>query len=123
MTLPSIISRNQAQVNSDITIKGNENTIGSTVTTLYTVPAGKKTVVKSGAARFVSGGANALLEVLVGGERVHRETAAPSPPILQDIGTIKGMTMEAAETIQLQGDSGSNNGSMNFSFTLTELPA
>ena len=123
MTLPSIISRNQIQVNSDITIKGNENTIGSTVTTLYTVPASKKTVIKSGAARFVSGGANALLEVLVGGERVHRQTAAPSPPVLQDIPTIKGMTLEAAETIQLQGDSGSNNGSMNFSFTLTELPA
>ena len=123
MTLPSIISRNQIQTNSDITIKGNENTIGSTVTTLYTVPTGKKTIVKSGAARFVSGGANALLEVLVGGERVHRETAAPNPPILIDIPTIKGMTLEAAETIQLQGDSGSNNGSMNFSFTLTELPA
>jgi len=114
--------RGVSQTVQDTTVKGNSTVIGTTVVVLYTVPGGKKARVKSGASRFVSGGANTFLQVNVGGERVVRETAAPSPPILQDIATIKGMVLEAGETIELEGDSGSDNGSMNFTFTFEELP-
>ena len=123
MTLPSIISRNSVQVNTDQSVSGNENTIGTAVITLYTVPANKKAILKSAAARFVSGGANTNLDILIAGQRIFRETAAPSPPVLQDIPNVKGMVLIAAQTITLVGDSGSNNGSMNFFFTFTELPA
>ena len=123
MTLPSIISRNSVQVNTDQSVGGNENTIGTTVITLYTVPSNKKAILKSAAARFVSGGANTNLDIVIATQRVFRETAAPSPPVLQDIPNVKGMVLIAAQTIQLLGDSGSNNGSMNFFFTFTELPA
>ena len=100
MTLPILVSRNQAQVNSDITVKGNRNTIGTTVITLYTVPTGKKAILKSAAARFVSGGANTNLDVVMATQRVFRETAAPSPPVLQDIPNVKGMVLTAGQTIQ-----------------------
>ena len=123
MTLPSIISRNSVQVNTDQSVGGNENTIGTTVITLYTVPANKKAILKSAAARFVSGGANTNLDVVIATQRVFRETAAPSPPVLQDIPNVKGMILTAGQTITLVGDSGSNNGSMSFFFTFTELPA
>ena len=123
MTLPSIISRNSVHVNTDQSVGGNENTIGTTVITLYTVPTNQKAILKSAAARFVSGGANTNLDVVIGNQRVFRETAAPSPPVLQDIPNVKGMVLTAAQTITLVGDSGSNNGSMNFFFTFTELPA
>ena len=123
MTLPSIISRNSVQVNTDQSVGGNSAIVGTAVVTLYTVPANKKAILKSAAARFVSGGANTNLDVVIGAQRVFRETAAPSPPVLQDIPNVKGMVLIAAQTIQLLGDSGSNNGSMNFFFTFTELPA
>ena len=123
MTLPQLVSRNQTQGIQEQSLKGNENTIGTTVITLYTVPSSKKAVLKSAGARFVSGGANTNLDVLMAGQRIFRETAAPSPPVLQDIPNVKGMVLTAGQTITLVGDSGSNNGSMNFFFTFTELPA
>jgi len=123
MALPTVVSRNAAQKILDQSVLGNENTIGTTVTTLYTVPTGKKAKITAAAARFVSGGANTNLDVLIAGERVFRESAAPSPPVLQDIPNIKGAVLVAGETITLVGDSGSDNGSMNFAFTFTELPA
>lgn len=123
MGLPQIIARNASQVTGDTSIKGNRNTVGTTVIDLYTVPAGKKAIIKGASARFVSGGANTLLQVLVAGERVFRETSAPSPAVLQDIPNVKGMVLLAGETISLSGDSGSDNGSMNFLFTFQELPA
>jgi len=118
-----LVVRGTSQVNTDQSIGGNRTTIGTTVITLYTVPANKKAIIKSAAARFVSGGANTLLDVDMAGQRIFRETAAPSPPVLQDIPNVKGMVLVAAETIELSGDSGSDNGSMNFFFTFTELPA
>ena len=123
MTLPSIISRNSVQVNTDQSVGGNSAILGTAVVTLYTVPANKKAILKSAAARFVSAGANTNLDILISGQRVFRQSAAPSDATLQDIPNVKGMVMIAAETIQLLGDSGSNNGSMNFFFTFTELPA
>jgi len=123
MGLPQIVARNQSQVTGDTSLKGNENSIGTTPTILYTVPAGKKAIVTAAAARFVSGGANTNLDITIAGERIFRESAAPSPPVLQDIPNVKGMVMLATETIVLLGDSGSDNGSMNFLFTFNELPA
>ena len=123
MTLPSIISRNSVQVNTDQSVGGNSTIVGTAVVTLYTVPANKKAILKSAAARFVSAGANTNLDLVIATQRVCRETAAPSPPVLQDIPNVKGMVLTAGQTITLIGDSASNNGSMNFFFTFTELPA
>ena len=117
------VARNVSQKIQEHSIKGNRNTIGTTVIVLFTVAAGKKVIIKSAAQRFVSGGANTFLQILIGGERVSRETAAPVPPVLQDIPTAAGKQLNAGDTIVLSGDSGSNNGSMNFFITFVELPA
>jgi len=114
--------RGATQSIQEQTLIGNRNDIGTTVITLYTVPAGKKARIIGATRRFISGGANTLLDIDMGGERVVRDTAVPSPPIDQDIPTVKNMVLVAGETIELSGDSGSDNGSMNFWITYEELP-
>ena len=120
MTLPRIISRNTIQTIPEKSLKGNSNVIGTTFVTLYTVPSNQKAVIIKAGARFISGGANTNLRLNIGGERMYNQTVADTQMV--DIPAASGQALDAGDTITLSGDSGSDNGSMNYYITYKELP-
>ena len=121
MALPRISPRNQTQRIAEQSLKGNENTIGTTVITLYTVPTNKKARIVAASVRFISGGANTNLRLNMGGERMSNRTSADPEQV--DLPQCLNKELDAGDTITLSGDSGSDNGSMNFFITFVELPA
>jgi len=120
MALPQIISRNISQKITNQVLNGNENSIGTTVITILTVGTGKKIEILGIANRYVSGGGNTNMDIIIGGQRLRRASSADSN--LVDIPQGKGQVLTAAQTITLEGDSGSDNGSMNFMISYRETP-
>jgi len=121
MALPQIIARNAQQKILEQSVKGNSNIIGTTIVVLYTVPSGKKAIITSASFRLVSVGANTDLDIDIGNERFVRTQTTSL--FMVDLPTAIGKELDAGDTIELMGDSGSDNGSMNFFFTFKELPA
>lgn len=121
MTLPQIISRNLPQViGTNIQVTVNPTTIGTTVTTLYTVPAAKVAEVTSYLVRFSSFGANSNLRVNARAQRIRNATVVDLAAVESAGG---GIRLAATETLTLTGDSGSDNGSAVVLISLKELPA
>jgi len=113
--------RGVSQKIQEQSVKGNSNVIGTTIVVLYTVPAGQKAIITSASFRLVSVGANTDLDIDIGGERFVRTQTAST--FMIDLPSAIGKELDAGDTIELMGDSGSDNGSMNFFFTFKELPA
>jgi len=121
MTLPQIISRNTPQViGTNIQVTANETTIGTTVTTLYTVPAAKVALITSYLVRFTSFGGNADMHVNARASRIRFATVVDAAAVESAGG---GIRLAATETLTLTGDSGSDNGSAIVLISLKELPA
>jgi len=121
MTLPQVISRNISQKITNQSLNGNSNIVGTTVVTLLTVGAGKKVEIIGIANRYISGGANTNMDIILGGRRLRRASSADTN--LVDIPQGKGQVLIATETITLLGDSGSDNGSMDYMISFRETPA
>lgn len=113
-------SLNLSQKLTDTTIAGNSAIVGTTLVTVYTVPTNKKARIIGAADRLVSLGANTLTRVLLAGRRYNNKTVAELALVV--IAPAIGVMLIAGETIQLQGDAAGNNGSVDFSFTVLELP-
>lgn len=103
--------------------QSNSSFVGVTPVVLYTCPAGKRAQVQRLAFRTISYGTNTVMQANVKGERVRRTL---SPAVDVDpvrIDQAEFIVLTAGETITLSGDGAGNNGSIDFIFTILELPA
>lgn len=103
--------------------QSNSSFVGVTAVVLYTCPAGKRAQVQRLAFRTISYGTNTVMQANVKGERVRR-TISPAvdvDPVRVD--QAEFIVLTAGETITLSGDGAGNNGSIDFIFTVLELPA
>jgi len=114
-------SLNQTQKITDQSLNGNSVLVGTAAVILLTVATGKKIEIIEISNRAVSFGGNTVMDINIGGRRLRRTTAADLN--LVDIPQGKNQVLAAAETITLSGDSGSNNGSIDFMISFRETPA
>ena len=121
MALPVVVSRNQIQVlDVNVQNEGNPNTIGTTPFVLYTCPSNKVALVKSIKVRFTGFGAGTTGNVRAKGN-ILRTTTSTETVMIESAGN--GIRLVATETVDLNGDSGSNNESAFFDVTIQELSA
>lgn len=118
----SVSAYNQVQRNSDTILNGTATDVGSTPHVFYTVPAGKKAIIKWLAFQMVSLGANTFMEVKI--------KSAPITPQQQFVDTVlqvpninPNFELAAGDTITADGDNVANNGTINMFLTVSELPA
>jgi len=102
-------------------LNSNSSVVGTTVVTLLTVAANRKVEIIGIANRAVSLGANLVLDINIGGRRLRRATVIEAN--LVDLPQGRGQMLSAGQTITLTGDSGSDNGSIDFMISFRETPA
>ena len=120
MVLPQIISRNTINVIPDQSNSGNPTTIGTTPFVLYTVPAGRKAILKTFVFRATGFGAGTTMQAVANGINL-LDTSSTSNTMVNAL--VSSIILAAGQTVTLKGDSGSNNESAFFFITFQELPA
>jgi len=122
MTLPQIIARNQLQRVPEIQVLGASVIIGTTVVILYTVPAGKKAIVRAAAFESNGGGANGLMQARINTNSFH-EIPLANEDEPQNVPAMINQVLNATDTINLLGDNAADNGAAEFNISLQESPA
>jgi len=113
-------ARNSSQKVPQQSAKGTCTTAGSTPAVIYTVPAGQKAYVSVANWNNVANGGNSFLQSRYAGVLARKATVAEASPIADPAGIV---VLNAGETIAFIGDSGANNGTINYFFTYQESPA
>lgn len=116
-----LVAKNQTQKISNKRLNGNSVLVGVAAVILLTVAVGRKVEILEISNRAVSFGTNTVMDINIGGQRLRRTVAADLNLI--DIPQGKNQTLEAGETITLDGDGAGNNGSMNFMISFRETAA
>lgn len=115
------VARNQTQKITNQRLNGNSSIVGVATVTLLTVAPGKRVEILEISNRVISFGTNGNMDINIGGRRLRRAISADLNLI--DIPQDKNQTLEAGETIELQGDGAGNNGSMDFMISYRETAA
>lgn len=118
----TFIGLTQIQKIPDTGITETLTTIGTTVVTIYTVPAGKKAKVNFIAWALVALGANTKIDLKLVSIIGEEKTAVAAAAMVLYTGA-NGTILTAGQTIQYSGDNAANNGTVNVNFSVTELPA
>jgi len=116
-----VTSLSQTQKITTQVLNSNSAVVGTTVVTLLTVAANRKIEIIEISNRAVSFGANTVMDINLAGRRLRRASSADTN--LVDIPQGKNQMLSATQTITLSGDSGSDNGSIDYMISYRETPA
>lgn len=108
-----------------ITFAANPVIVGTTAIDIYTVPAGRKALLKSMFTRLVSLGANTLITFqLITPTNLRLErTTVPETVLTEKLTNTSGILMQAGTIIRLDGDNGADNGSVGYDIKVEETSA
>lgn len=88
---------------------------------IYTVPAGKKTIINKFSTQSVGFGNGTKLDYLLGITKAREDTVAQL--VAQANPLVEGTTLNAGQIIQITSDAPGNNASSTVLLNYTELPA
>jgi len=116
---------NAVQKIPGLTFAANPAIVGVTPIDIYTVPPGRKAMLKSMFTRFVSVGAGTLITfqlITPTNLRLERTTAV-EPVLTEKLINTTGILMQAGTIIRLDGDSGADNSSVGYDIKVEETAA
>lgn len=108
-----------------LTFADNPVIVGVTAIDIYTVPAGRKALLKSLFTRLVSLGAGTLITfqlITPTNLRLVRTTVAETV-LTEKLTNTSGILMQAGTIIRLNGDSGADNSSVGYDIKIEETSA
>lgn len=120
-----LVAKNVIQKLPGLTFADNPNTVGVTAIDIYTVPAGRKSLLTSLFSRAVSFGTNVFMQFSLITPTVLRleRATAPETVLTEKLINTNGILLQAGTIIRLDGDGGANNGSMGFDIKVEETAA
>lgn len=119
------VAKNVIQKLPGLTFADNPVIVGLTAIDIYTVPAGRKSLLTSLFSRAVSFGANTFMRFSLITPTVLRleNATAPETVLTEKLINTNGILLQAGTIIRLDGDAAANNGSMGFDIKVEETAA
>lgn len=117
---------NQVQKIAGFNFAANPVVVGVTAIDIYTVPAGRKAILKSMFTRPVSFGTNTFMRfsLIVTGATLRLENVTGTETVLTEkLPNTTGILMNAGDIIRLDGDGAGDNGSMGYDIKVEETNA
>jgi len=119
------VALNSVQKIPGLTFADNPVIVGVTPIDIYTVPAGRKALLKSMFTRLVSLGAGTLItfQLITPTNLRLVRTTVPETVLTEKLTNTNGILLQTGTIIRLDGDSGADNSSVGYDIKVEETSA